>query len=182
MTAVTAAEQAGVLLAMVHDYLFSPEVVAAAAVVASDEIGDVRTVSVSMLGVRDSPGASGCRPDWRPDPAAANGGVLMDMLHAVYLAEHPLGSPAERVSARVDSASNGDAVEGLALCRLESDRTVALVDVGWGLGHGRITVTGTRGRLSIRYRDDGTPPWAPFERLEVVTESGARTHCLPARS
>ena len=41
-------------------------------------------------------------------------------------------------------------------------------------------MTGTRGRLSVRYRDDGTPPWAPFERLEVVTEGGARTHPLPA--
>lgn len=176
---IAAAEQSGVVLAVVHNYLFFPEVVAARRVVAAGEIGGVRTVTVNMLGVVDSPGALGYRPQWRHDPAVAGGGVLMDMLHAVYLAEHLLGSPVGRVSAYVDSATDGDAVEGLALCRLESDRMAALVNVGWGMGPGGVQVSGSKGRLLIRYQNDGTCPWAPFEQLTVTTGEGARLLPLP---
>jgi hypothetical protein len=49
----------------------------------------------------------------------------MDMLPAVYLAESLLGSPFERVSAYVDSAKEGDHVEGLAHCRFEPDGAAA---------------------------------------------------------
>ena len=177
--AVAAAQDAGVVLAVVHNYLFFPEVVAAHDVVTSGELGEVRTVRVDMLGVTDSPGTGGYRPLWRHDPAAAGGGVLMDMLHAVYLAEHLLGSRVQRVSAYLDSATDGDAVEGLAMCRLESDRRAALVNVAWGVGSGGIEVGGTKGRLTVRYRDDGTPPWAPFESLTVTTAGGTRTLSLP---
>jgi len=54
-----------------------------------------------MLGVVDSPGAAGYRPQWRHDPAAAGGGVLMDMLHGTYLAGHLLGAPVTGMSAFV---------------------------------------------------------------------------------
>jgi predicted dehydrogenase len=147
--------------------------------ITSGELGEVRTVRVDMLGVTDSPGTAGYRPLWRHDPAAAGGGVLMDMLHAVYLAEHFLGSDVTRVSAFLDSATDGDAVEGLALCRLESDRRAALVNVAWGVGGGGIEIGGTKGRLRVRYRDDGTPPWAPFESLTVTTAARTRTQPLP---
>jgi predicted dehydrogenase len=176
---IDAAARAGVVLAVVHNYLFFPEVVAARGVIASGEIGDVRTVSVDMLGVVDSPGATGYRPHWRHDPAAAGGGVLMDMLHAVYLAQLFLGAPVARVSAYVDSTTDGDQVEGLALSRLESDHGAALVNVGWGMGPGGIGVSGTKGRLAVRYRDDGTCPWAPFDHLTVTTAAGARRVPLP---
>jgi hypothetical protein len=99
----------------------------------------------------------------------------MDMLHGVYLAEHLLGAPAEAVSAFVDSAADGDAVEGLALCRLETGRRAALVNVGWGLGPGGVAVHGTKGRAIARYRAEGTMPWAPFEQLTVTTADGTRT-------
>lgn len=104
----------------------------------------------------------------------------MDMLHGVYLAEHLLGAPIEAVSSYVDSATDGDAVEGLALCRLEADRRAALVNIGWGLDSGGITVHGTKGRAVAHYRADGTMPWAPFERLTVTTAEGTRTPDLPS--
>jgi hypothetical protein len=66
----------------------------------------------------------------------------------------------QRVSVFIDSATDGDPVEGLALCRLEPERSAALVNVAWG----------RRTRLTVR-RDDGTPPWAPFERFTVVGSS-----------
>jgi predicted dehydrogenase len=127
-----------------------------------------------MLGVVDSPGAAGYRPSWRHDPAASGGGVLMDMLHGIYLAEHLLDGPVESVSAFADSATDGDGVEGLALCRLESGRRAALVNIGWGMGQGGVIVHGAKGRAVVRYRNDGTMPWAPFEQLTVTTDAGAR--------
>jgi predicted dehydrogenase len=176
---VAAAEMVGITLAVVHNYLFLPEIAAARRLVASGEIGDVRAVTVNYLGVTDSPGAAGYRPNWRHDPRAAGGGVLIDMLHAVYLAEHLLGRPIERVSAYTDSTSPDRGVEEIALCRFEADGAAALVNMAWGWGPGGVTVTGTRGRVVVRYADDGTPPWAPFERLTVTTAAGTRTESLP---
>jgi predicted dehydrogenase len=172
--ATEAAEQAGVVLAVMHNYLFFPEVVAATAILDSGELGDVRVVSVDYLGVVDSPGAGGYRPNWRHDPSTAGGGVLMDMLHAVYLAEHLLGGPVDRVSAYADSTRPDADVEELALLRLEADHRVGLVNLAWGFGPGGIDVVGTKGRLRVDYRDGGTPPWAPFERLAVTTADGTR--------
>ena len=177
---VAAAQHAGTVLAVVHNYLFFPEIVALTRLIASGELGAVRTVTVDMLGVVDSPGAAGYAPRWRHDPAASGGGVLIDMLHGVYLAEHLLGHPIDAVSAVVDTVTDGDAVEGLAACRLEAGRSVGLVNVAWGLGPGGIAVNGSKGRAVARYRDDGTMPWAPFESLTVTTSHGARTVDLPA--
>jgi predicted dehydrogenase len=165
---------------VMHNYLYFPEIVALRTLIDSGELGEVRTVTVNMLGVVDSPGAAGYRPQWRHDPAAAGGGVLMDMLHGVYLAEYLLGAPVSGVSAFVDTATDGDAVEGLALCRLEAGRRAGLVNIGWGTGQGGVAVHGTAGRAVARYRADGTMPWAPFEQLTVTTTAGSRTLDLPA--
>jgi len=172
---VTAAQRAGVVLAVVHNYLYFPEIVALRKLIDSGELGEVRTVTVNMLGVVDAPGAAGYRPQWRHDPAASGGGVLMDMLHGLYLSEHLLGAPVTGVSAFVDSAADGDAVEGLALCRLEAGRRAGLVNIGWGTGQGGIAVHGTAGRAVAHYRGDGTMPWAPFEHLNVTTTTGSRS-------
>jgi predicted dehydrogenase len=176
---VTAAAHHGVTLGVVHNYLFFPEVVAARRLIDSGEIGEVRTVAVDMLGVVDSPGAAGYRPQWRKDPSTAGGGVLIDMVHGVYLAEHLLGEYVEKVSAYVDAAIPGDVVEGLALCRLESAHRCALVNIGWGVGNGGIRVTGTKGKIVMRYRDDGTFPWAPFTSMTVSTEAATREVEVP---
>ena len=103
----------------------------------------------------------------------------MDMLHGLYLAENLLGAPVTGVSAFVDSVTDGDAVEGLALCRLEAGRRVGMVNIGWGHGPGGIAVNGTDGRAVAHYRADGTTPWAPFTDLTVTTANGTRTLDLP---
>ncbi|HJQ46575.1 MAG TPA: Gfo/Idh/MocA family oxidoreductase [Amycolatopsis sp.] len=172
--ALDAAENAGRMLAMVHNYLWLPEIQVARQVIDSGEIGPVRTVIVNYLGVVDMPGAAAYRAGWRHDAASSGGGVLMDMVHGVYLAETLLGQPVRRVSAYVRSQDAGATVEDLALCRFETESNAALVNIAWGLGAGGIEVSGDLGRVSVRYRDGGTAPWAPVEHVRVTTASGMR--------
>lgn len=177
--AVAAAKLGGVTFAMVHNYLWLPEVEAARRVIDSGEIGAVRTVTVNFLGIVDVPGSAGYAPRWRHEAALAGGGVLMDILHGVYVAESLLGEPLRRVSAYVDNRDPSSNVEDLALCRIETDSNAALINIAWGYGPGGLEVTGTEGRISALYRDGGTAPWSPLERVLVTTAHGTRTELGP---
>ena len=170
--AVHAADSAGVIFAMGHNYLVLDEIRAAREVIGSGEIGEVRTATVNYLGVEYVPGQAG---DWRRNPALSGGGVLMDIVHAVYVLESFLGEPIVRASAFVDSFDPASHVEDLALCRFETEHKAGMVNVGWGFGDGHIDVAGTHGRVSIHYRDGGTAPWAPLEKVTVSTAAGTRT-------
>ena len=167
---VQEASDRGVTMGLVHTYLWLPEIRAVRDAIASGRIGEVRTVIVNYLGVVYEPGAAG---DWRHDPAVSGGGVLMDMIHAVYVAEALLGEPLERVSAHVSSRAPSAHVEDQALCRFESATRAALVNVAWGDGPGGIEVAGTKGRITVRYRDGATAPWAPAESVTVVDPSSS---------
>lgn len=170
--AVDAAERCGVTFGIVHNFLWLPEIRAALDVLRRGEIGAVRVVSVNYLGVVDVPDAAGT--NWRHQADLAGGGVLMDMVHAVYVAEALLGAPIRRVSAYVDRLDPDATVEDLALCRFETDENVALVNIGWGHGPGGIDITGRDGRITIRYRGGATAPWAPLEHVAVTTDEGTR--------
>lgn len=171
----------GVPLGIVHNYLYFPEIVRAGRIIESGEIGEPRVVTVDFLGVHDRPGTAAYRPGWRHEAALAGGGVLMDMMHAIYVAETLLGHPIVRVSAHIQPARPGDTVEGLALCRVETDRGTGLVNVGWGHGPGGIAVTGSKGRIEIRYEHGGTSPFAPLEWIAVVDHDGhRRVETIPA--
>jgi len=171
---VEAAEAAGVRLGIVHNYAFFPEIVAATGAVAAGEIGTPEVAILNFLGVPDLPGAGDWRPDWRHDPAASGGGVLMDMLHAVYVAEDLLGAVFAGVSAFVFARTPGSVVEEIALCRYETANAAALVNVGWGHGPGGIQVSGTDGRLEVRYAKGGTAPFVPLEGVWVHRPDGSR--------
>lgn len=172
--AIQAAADNGVRLAASHNYLWFPEYAAAREVIASGEIGDVQVVQINALGVWDNPGAATTAYNWRHDPAVGGGGVLMDMMHLVYLAEDLCGLPFKSVSGYVNSYRPGYQVETVALCRLETEENAALVNIGWGLGAGGATVSGSKGRVEIRYADGGTSPFSPLETVAVVTEEGKR--------
>jgi len=171
--AVHAAKTNGVILAIMHNYLETPEVAALRAVLERSVIGDVRTATVNFLGVVHEPGATG---DWRHDPALAGGGVLIDMLHGVYVVEALLGEPLERVSAHISAPADGR-VEDQAMCRFETANRVGLVNIAWGHGSGGIMVDGTNGRLEARYDNGGTAPWAELEHV-TVTHSDGTTEML----
>ncbi len=172
--AIRAAAENGVRLAVSHNYLWFPEYAAARAVIASGEIGEVQVVEINALGVWDNPGAASRAYNWRHDPAAGGGGVLMDMMHLVYIAEDLCGHPFKTVSGYVDSHRPGFHVETVALCRFETEQNAALVNIGWGLGAGGATVSASKGRVDIRYANGGTSPFSPLESVTVVTEEGVR--------
>jgi predicted dehydrogenase len=172
--AIEAAAESGTTLAMVHNYLWLPEVQAAQRVIDSGEIGAVRAVIANFLGIVDVPGTPGYAPRWRHDAALAGGGVLMDILHGVYVAESLLGDALQRASAYADNADPRSNVEDIALCRFETSMNAALVNIAWGFGPGGLEITGAEGRISVVYENGGTPPWSRLERVLVTTAAGTR--------
>jgi predicted dehydrogenase len=171
---VDAARAADVRYGVVHNYLLFPEVLRVLELVAAGEIGPVEVALLDWLGCADHPGNPAYRPRWRHDAAQAGGGVLMDMLHIVYLAEALLGARVERVSGWVHGRDLDAPVEDIALARLESEEGAALVNVGWGQGPGGFAVSGPEGRVEVTYRDGGSGAFAPFEQLEVHGRGGHR--------
>ncbi len=169
---VEAAQAADRTLAIMHNYLFFNEVVRTLELIAAGEIGPVEVAILNWLGVRDYPGNAAYRPTWRHDSRQAGGGVLMDMLHIVYLAEALLGAPIERVSAWVTARTDDAPVEDIALARFETSTNAALVNVGWGLGMGGFGVSGPLGRIEVTYEDGGNGAFVPHDRLVVHGRSG----------
>ena len=166
------AREQDVRFGIVHNYRFLPETIRTIELIRAGEIGPVEVAILNWLGVVDAPGNAAYRPAWRHDARQAGGGVLMDMLHIVYLAEALLGKAIERVSAFVTSREDDSPVEDVTLSRFETDSSAALVNVGWGAGPGGFAVSGPDGRIEVTYHDGGSGAFAPFERLVVHGRNG----------
>jgi predicted dehydrogenase len=173
---VDAARASGVTLATVHNYHFMPVYRDIKEVLDSGEIGQPEIAVLNYLGVEDRPGAAAFSPRWRHRAADSGGGVLMDMLHVVYLANWFMGGPPVAVSAWVDKRLEGDGdVEDIALVRYVYPNGQALVNMSWGVGPGGVEIGGTRGRVVMTNMEFGTHPFVPAARLDVVAESGSRS-------
>ena len=158
---------AGCAFGYVHNYLFYPEYLRLRKMVAEREIGVLRHATLNFLGVEDRPGNRAYRPEWRHDPRAGGGGVLMDMIHAIYLAEFLAGDDVRAVGAIVDNLGYPDgAVEDIALVQLHFENAYVSIHMGWGSGPGGIELAGSEGRALVFYRDYRT---GPFDRLESIT-------------
>ena len=173
---IDAARTSGVTLATVHNYHFMPVYRDIKEVLNSGEIGQPEIAVLNYLGVEDRPGAAAYSPRWRHRAADSGGGVLMDMLHVVYLANWFMGGPPLAVSAWVDKRLDGDGdVEDVALVRYAYENGQALVNMAWGVGPGGVEIGGTEGRVVMTNTDFGTHPFVPAARLDVVAESGSRS-------
>jgi predicted dehydrogenase len=173
---IDAARGNGVTLATVHNYHFMPVYRDIKDVLDSGEIGKPEISVLNYLGVEDRPGAAAYSPRWRHRAADSGGGVLMDMLHVVYLANWFMGGPPLAVSAWVDKRLDGEGdVEDIALVRYVYPNGQALVNMAWGVGPGGVEIGGTRGRVVMTNTDFGTHPFVPAARLDVVAESGSRS-------
>ncbi len=172
---VDAANANNVVMATVHNYVFFPVYIALKEIIDSGEIGKIETATLNFLSVDDRPGNSAYRPRWRHDAREAGGGVLMDMMHAVYLADWLMGQRPTAVSAFVDRRLDRDGdVEDYALVRYSYPTGQAMVNMAWGTGPGGIELMGTEGRAILVNRDFGTHPFVEPERIAVFGKQGTR--------
>jgi myo-inositol 2-dehydrogenase/D-chiro-inositol 1-dehydrogenase len=148
---IKACEEANVVLAMYHNYLYYPETRLAQRLIAEGAIGDVIATEISGLGSRPWAGTEGFRPGWRQNPALAGGGVTMDIgVHAFYLTETYQPLPVEAIIARMRFMDTG--ADDHAYCQMSvgGGRT-SLVNVAWGEGGAAYEIDGTSGHLSFVY-------------------------------
>ncbi len=168
--AVSAAEKAGLVLGMVHNYHFLPEYRQMKALLDAGTIGEPRVLTMHYLGVIDNPGAPEFQKDWR-HTMAAGGGVLMDMIHAVYLCEWLMGQHATQVMAFVDAptyAHRKPVLEDLALLQIAFPKGYAVIHMGWGQGVGGVDISGSEGQMRMRYHQYQTSGFnQPIELYSV---------------
>ena len=151
---IHAAHDAGLKMAMVHNYHFLPEFRGIKRLLNDGVIGDLRVATLHFLGVIDNPGAAEYQADWR-HTMIAGGGVLMDMIHAVYLAEWLVAERAEQVMAFVDApeyAHRQPVIEDLALLQVAFPSAYAAIHMGWGEGVGGVDISGSAGQIRMRYK------------------------------
>ena len=170
---IQAMRAANLRFGMMHNYLFYPEYILARTLIRSGQLGALRHVMLNFLGMPDHPGAAEYRPAWRKDPLEAGGGVLMDMVHTVYVAEFLFDAPVRAVSAVVDNLDHpGEGVEDFCLAHLAFDSGYATINMWWGGGAGGLEVSGTDGRLLVFYEDYATGPFVPLAGMTLVNRAG----------
>jgi predicted dehydrogenase len=178
---IRAAEKAGLLIGMVHNYHFLPEYRMLKHLLDSGTIGDMRVLNMNFLGVIDYPGAADYKPDWR-HTMSAGGGVLMDMIHAVYLVEWLAGEQAIQVNAFVDAptyAHRKPVVEDLALLQIAFPTRYALINMAWGQGVGGVDVSGSAGQIRMRYKEYQTSGFNQVVELYTVKDWQRTDHAVP---
>jgi len=176
-----ASEDAGLIFGMVHNYHFFPEYRLIKQLITSGEIGVLRVLTMNYLGVIDNPGATEYKADWR-HTMGAGGGVLMDMIHAVYLTEWLAGEHAVQVNAFVDAptyAHRNPVVEDLALLQIAFPSSYALVNMAWGQGVGGVDVSGSNGQIRMRYKGYQTSGFNQPIELYSVKDWQRTDHAIP---
>ena len=169
---IQAAEDAGLVFGMVHNYIYLPEYYRIKELVDIGTIGDLRVLTMHYLGTIDNPGALEYKPDWR-HTMDAGGGVLMDMIHAVYLSEWLFDAPAQQVMAFADApeyAQREPLVEDLILMQIAFPTGYAAIHMGWGQGVGGVDASGSEGHLRMRYKKYQTSGFNQPEELYSVRD------------
>jgi predicted dehydrogenase len=177
---ISAAEAAGVTVGMVHNYHFLPEYRQIRQLIVDGAIGALRVLTMHFLGVIDYPGAAEYQGNWR-HTLEAGGGILMDMIHAVYLVEWLFDAPAEQVMAFADAPTyvgEDPVVEDLALVQVAFPTGYAAIHMGWGQGVGGVDASGSAGHLRLRYNEYQTSGFNQPAELYVVNDWQRADHEL----
>ena len=172
---VNAAGDARVVLATVHNYVCMPVYRELKRIATDGSIGALEVATLNFLGVEDRPGNAAYRPSWRHHAAEAGGGVLMDMLHAVYLGGWLFDAAPIAVSATVEKRLTDDGdVEDFALVRYRyHGGRYATINMAWGEGPGGVDLSGTRGRAIMVTERHATHPFVAAERIVIFGVDGA---------
>lgn len=163
---IAAARRRGVLLSLHHNYLWFPENQAAVRVVREGRLGRLVYTTINCLGLPYFGGT------WRLyDPQASGGGILLDMLHLIYLTNTFFDGTPRRVDARVRRIRGEPIrVEDFATARLEYDTGIGEINVSWGQGWGGTHLMGTGGRLIYFYEHLTTVNYERPDRLVLVVD------------
>ncbi len=175
------AENAGLTFGMVHNYHFFPEYRLIKRLIDAGEIGKLRVLTMNYLGVIDHPGAVEYKADWR-HTMGAGGGVLMDMIHAVYLTEWLAGEHAVQINAFIDAptyAHRQPVIEDLALLQVAFPSSYALLNMAWGQGVGGVDVSGSNGQIRMRYKEYQTSGFNQPAELYSVKDWQRTDHAIP---
>ena len=176
-----AAKAAELCFGMVHNYHFLPEYRQIKQLLSTGVIGDVRVATLQYMSVIDYPGAKEYAADWRHQ-LTAGGGVLMDMIHAVYLSEWLMGQEAQQVQAFVDApeyAHRQPKIEDLALVQIAFPKGYATIHMGWGEGVGGVDITGSDGHVRMHYKQYQTSGFnQPIELYSVDKNWNRTDHAL----
>ena len=170
---IAAMRGANLRFGMMHNYIYYPEYVLTRSLIQQGALGRLGHVMLNFLGMPDHPGAAEYKPAWRKDPLEAGGGVLMDMVHTVYLAEFFFDAEMRSVSAVIDNLDHpGEAVEDFTLVHFGFDRGYATVNMWWGGGPGGLEVSGTDGRVVVYYENYDTGPFTTLAGVTLVNKTG----------
>lgn len=174
---VETARRASVVFATVHNYVLVPVMQSLKAIISSGEVGELEMATLNFLSVEDRPGTAAYRPRWRHDVRESGGGVLMDMLHAVYLGWWFFDDRPTSVSAFVDRRAADDGnVEDFALVRYGLPNGQVQINMAWGHGTGGIELMGTEGRAIMTTKGFATHPFVPPDTIHVIGRSGERQY------
>jgi predicted dehydrogenase len=146
---VSAAERAGVKLAVYHNYLWYTSTRKLRELIAEGVIGDVISTEIRGLGLRPWVGNDAYRPGWRFSIDQGGGGALMDAgLHALYLTEALHSSMPVAATSSMQYEQPG--IDASALCQLQmASGGAATVEIGWQHGDSAIAVYGSEGYLKV---------------------------------
>lgn len=150
---IAACEEAGVMLAMYHNYLYFWETKLASQLIKAGEIGQVIATELCGYGGMAWAGTEAFQPGWRSNIALSGGGTLMDSgVHAIYLTQLYQGREADSVSALMRYGNEG--VDHRANVRIGFGEGVGLINTAWGQGGGTLSVMGTDGHIAFVF-DEG---------------------------
>jgi predicted dehydrogenase len=169
----------GVILAVVHNYLYFPETIKARELIAQGAIGEVVTTEITGLGLRPWSGAEEFRPRWRYDRNYAGGGALMDAgWHGLYLSATYHGHPITAIGATMHYEETG--VDKYAFCQVHLGSRFGLVNVAWGEGDAALSIGGTSGHLRFVY-DEWAGYYGQAARAirQMAVGQPSQTHYLP---
>jgi predicted dehydrogenase len=136
-----------------HNYKHAPVVKAIREVLAKDQIGEVRSITLSTFRNTHAKGVPEWRPDWRREKKYGGGGIAMDHgSHTFYLAFEWMGGYPTAVSAKManvgsslyDTEDNFNAV-------LTFPNGLAHAHLSWTAGVRKViyTLHGDRGAITV---------------------------------
>lgn len=176
-----AAETAGVIFALTHNYTGYPMIRQAKAMIANGELGDLRLVNVEYVQDWLTEPVDNKQADWRTDPARSGaGGSTGDIgTHAFNLANFVTGLTLDSLAADLTAFVPGRRVDdnGHVLMRYQGGAKGMLwcSQVAPGNENGlRLRVYGTKGGLEWAQEDPNQLWFTPFgQPKRLITRGGA---------